>query len=44
MVKFPANFMIGAATAAHQVEGHNINSDFWAMEHVPNSVYKEPSL
>ncbi|AWV32390.1 family 1 glycosylhydrolase [Paenibacillus odorifer] len=44
MVKFPADFMIGAATAAHQVEGHNINSDFWAMEHVPNSVYKEPSL
>lgn len=44
MSKFPADFMIGAATAAHQVEGHNIYSDFWAMEHVPNSVYKEPSL
>ncbi|WP_026560652.1 MULTISPECIES: glycoside hydrolase family 1 protein [Bacillaceae] len=44
MKKFPDNFMIGAATAAHQVEGNNINSDFWAMEHVPNSMYKEPSL
>ncbi|MFS0880591.1 glycoside hydrolase family 1 protein [Metabacillus niabensis] len=44
MGKFPNNFMIGAATAAHQVEGNNINSDFWAMEHVPYSMYKEPSL
>ncbi|KUP23525.1 family 1 glycosylhydrolase [Paenibacillus sp. DMB5] len=44
MGKFPEHFMIGAATAAHQVEGHNIYSDFWAMEHAPHSVYKEPSL
>lgn len=44
MKKFPDNFMIGAATAAHQVEGNNIYSDFWAMEHVPHSLYKEPSL
>ncbi|MED4953735.1 family 1 glycosylhydrolase [Paenibacillus macerans] len=43
-MKFPDNFLIGAATAAHQVEGNNIYSDFWAMEHVPHSVYKEPSL
>ncbi|MFP4976629.1 glycoside hydrolase family 1 protein [Paenibacillus sp. CN-4] len=44
MSKFPENFLLGAATAAHQVEGNNIHSDFWAMEHVPHSVYKEPSL
>ncbi|WP_078549533.1 glycoside hydrolase family 1 protein [Litchfieldia alkalitelluris] len=44
MKKFPNGFMIGAATAAHQVEGNNVNSDFWAMEQVPNSTYKEPSL
>lgn len=42
--KFEANFMIGAATAAHQVEGNNDKSDFWAMEHMENSMYKEPSL
>lgn len=43
-MKFASSFMIGAATAAHQVEGNNVNSDFWAMEQVPNSTYKEPSL
>jgi len=44
MKKFPEQFMIGAATAAHQVEGNNVNSDFWIMENVPYSIYKEPSL
>jgi beta-glucosidase len=44
MKKFSSEFMIGAATAAHQVEGNNVNSDFWAMEHVPGTIYKEPSL
>jgi len=40
---FPAKFMWGAATAAHQVEGNNINSDAWLLEHLPHSMYKEPS-
>lgn len=44
MKKFNNNFMIGAATAAHQVEGNNVNSDFWVLEHIPGSTYKEPSL
>ncbi|MEH7492018.1 glycoside hydrolase family 1 protein [Neobacillus niacini] len=44
MKKFSSEFMMGAATAAHQVEGNNVNSDFWAMEHVPGTMYKEPSL
>jgi beta-glucosidase len=44
MKKFTNEFMIGAATAAHQVEGNNVNSDFWTMEHVPGTMYKEPSL
>lgn len=38
------NFLIGASTAAHQVEGNNIYSDFWAMEQMQNSDFKEPSL
>lgn len=37
-------FLLGAATAAHQVEGNNIHSDFWALEQMENSGYKEPSL
>lgn len=37
-------FLIGAATAAHQVEGNNKNSDCWALEQMENSDYKEPSL
>lgn len=30
--KFPAKFLWGASTAAHQVEGNNIYSDWWAWE------------
>ena len=36
-------FMIGAATAAHQVEGNNTHSDFWCMEHLKHSDFVEPS-
>src|SRR5215213_7917255 len=32
MTNFPNGFLWGAATAAHQVEGGNVNSDFWANE------------
>ncbi|MDR0708908.1 MAG: family 1 glycosylhydrolase [Spirochaetaceae bacterium] len=44
MAYFPKDFLLGAATAAHQVEGNNTQSDFWAMEQVPGSMFKEPSL
>jgi beta-glucosidase len=27
----PVDFLWGAATAAHQVEGNNVNSDNWAL-------------
>jgi beta-glucosidase len=40
---FPEGFMWGAATAAHQVEGNNTNSDFWTMENLEGSSFKEPS-
>lgn len=43
-MKLPRDFMIGAASAAHQVEGNNTNSDFWAMEQMENSMFREPSL
>lgn len=41
--KFPAHFLWGAATAAYQVEGNNVASDVWAMEHAKPTVYAEPS-
>ena len=37
-------FLLGAATAAHQVEGNNKNSDFWIMENMKYSDFDEPSL
>lgn len=40
---FPDGFLWGTATAAHQVEGNNTNSDYWVMEHVPNTAFEEPS-
>ena len=40
---FPADFLWGAATAAHQVEGDNTNSDWWEWEHRPGSRIPEPS-
>jgi len=40
---FPKNFLWGTATAAHQVEGGNIASDFWLMENMRESLFAEPS-
>ena len=40
---FPRGFLWGAATAAHQVEGNNINSESWVLEHLPGTIYAEPS-
>ena len=39
-----SRFFVGAATAAHQVEGNNIYSDYWAMEQMPHTNFTEPSL
>ena len=36
-------FLWGASTAAHQIEGNNTNSDYWVMEHVPGTYFKERS-
>lgn len=40
---FPKDFLWGTATAAHQVEGNNINCDYWLLEHLPGSPFTEPS-
>jgi beta-glucosidase len=41
--QFPPNFLWGSTTAAYQVEGNNVNSDFWAEEHAEGSPYKDKS-
>ncbi len=33
MRDFPEGFLFGSSTAAHQVEGGNVNNDWWAWEH-----------
>jgi beta-glucosidase len=40
---FPAGFLWGCATSAHQVEGNNTSSDIWMLEHLPKSIFNEPS-
>lgn len=42
---FPDGFLWGASTAAHQIEGGNINSDWWQREwgHLPGPAIAEPS-
>jgi beta-glucosidase len=40
---FPNGFLWGAATAAHQVEGNNINSDLWVLEHLKPTIFQQPS-
>lgn len=40
---FPLDFLWGAATAAHQVEGDNTNSDWWRFEHDGRTAARESS-
>ena len=40
---FPPKFLWGAATAAYQVEGNNINSDLWVLEYLQPSMFQEKS-
>jgi beta-glucosidase len=40
---FPASFLFGSSTAAHQVEGGNFNNDWWAWEHAPHTTCVESS-
>ena len=43
MARFDKDFLLGAATAAHQVEGNNTNSDNWVQEQMAHSSFVEPS-
>lgn len=44
LLPFEKGFFIGAATAAHQVEGNNTNNDCWTQEQMVHTSYAEPSL
>ena len=39
-ISFPKGFLWGAATSAHQVEGDNVHSDWWAYEQVPGHIQR----
>jgi beta-glucosidase len=43
MGTFPHGFLFGTAQSAHQVEGGNVNSDWWAWEHAEGTPCVEPS-
>jgi beta-glucosidase len=40
---FPEGFLFGSSTAAHQVEGANVNNDWWVWEHTAGTPAVEPS-
>jgi beta-glucosidase len=42
-IVFPDRFVWGTATAAHQIEGGNVNNDWWRFEHDPTSGCAEVS-
>lgn len=43
-LKFPEDFLWGTATSAHQVEGNNVNSDWWKFEQTHQPEDKRSGL
>jgi beta-glucosidase len=39
VLSFPKDFLFGAATSSHQVEGDNRNNDWWSWEQVPGHIH-----
>jgi beta-glucosidase len=39
--RFPDDFIWGTATAGHQVEGNDVNSDMWFLEQLQPSLFAE---
>ena len=42
-LQFPDGFLWGAATAGHQIEGNNVNSDYWFLENIAPTTFVERS-
>jgi beta-glucosidase len=40
---FPDDFLWGVASAGHQIEGDNLDSDTWFLETVSPTIFAEPS-
>jgi beta-glucosidase len=40
---FPKNFRWGVATAGHQIEGNNVNSDMWLIENIKPAAFADRS-
>jgi beta-glucosidase len=40
---FPADFLWGIGTSAHQVEGNTTNNEVWVLEHVTDQLFSEPA-
>ena len=40
--RFPEGFIWGTATAGHQVEGNDVNSDMWFLEQLQPTLFTEP--
>ncbi|WP_394654241.1 family 1 glycosylhydrolase [uncultured Sphingomonas sp.] len=40
---FPKGFLWGTSTAAHQIEGNNINADLWVIENLPGTIFADRS-
>lgn len=38
-MRFPAGFLWGTASSAHQVEGNNTNNQWWVDESVPGAIW-----
>ncbi|HTV96216.1 MAG TPA: family 1 glycosylhydrolase [Steroidobacteraceae bacterium] len=41
--RFPKGFRWGPATAGHQIEGNNVNSDLWLLENIEPTAFVERS-
>jgi beta-glucosidase len=40
---YPDDFLWGVASAGHQIEGNNFDSDTWFLENMSPTIFREPS-